>query len=119
MIYERLKFALIEEGRVQLRLDEAILELETALEDYAKEHGAEALQGVGCSVTLKIELKCTNGEDGIFELKADIQTKRPTRPVSVTAAVRDFKHEEKGHGLFVRASGSTDDLHEHGFRFVR
>lgn len=107
-ILKPLTFALIEEGRLSLSLDEAIVKVRTELLAHVAKYGPEATKKSKGEVTLKIAISPENAADGSYEVVGAITTKVPGRPAYATLAIASVDQDGE-ETLFVRAAGSTID----------
>lgn len=102
---------LIDEGEFVAAMDEVLGEVMAGLVAYRKKHGDRAKKAKA-TVTAKIELVCTDPENGAYVINWKMDQSLPKRPTQSSFAV-----EGDADTLFVRNSGS-DDSHPSQMKFA-
>lgn len=109
------RFALIEEGRLQESVDEALEETCRKLISHVRKFGPKATAKAKAEISIKLALQfdgtgCAgdNVEGGDFSIKGAISVKYPGRPANVTRAVHG-QEQDGSDVLWVRQSGSDGD----------
>lgn len=109
--FVELSAGLIDEGEFVFALDEVLSEVMKGLVNYRKKHGDRAHKAKA-TVTAKIELVCTDVENGAYVINWKMDQSLPKRPTQSSFAV-----EGEDATLFVRNSGS-DDSHPSQLKFA-
>lgn len=102
-----LRSRLIDEGEFMTDLDLELIDLQTAVLAFCKQHGEKAKDAKG-KLVVEIEVKCENTDDNVFSIKTSMKATHPKRPASVSMAMGGTDDDGK-LALFVRKSGSDDD----------
>lgn len=106
--FEAVQVALIDEGRFLIDMDADLKGAILALMKHVKAHGIEATKGAKAEVTAKIAIRFDGLDESDFSIRTALKVAVPGRPPHATKAVAEYQKGEEG--LFVRASGSTDDM---------
>ena len=105
MITKPCTFALLEEGRLAVGLDEDLSRATHALLAHVAEYGVEATTKSKAKLTLEITIAPMNAADGTFVYTAKVKTQLPGRPAYATTAIMDRDSlDGNKQTLFVRAS---------------
>lgn len=106
-----LEFGLIDEGRLQVELNEEVQLASKELLRFKKKHGDDVTLGAKVAVTLKLTLKLE--EDDMVSVRGDISRKTPSRPARASMVMED-QEQDGTPTLFVRKGGSSHDTPEQG-----
>lgn len=104
--FKNLTIDMIEEGRLRCNMERGFEQLQKHLCKYAQTYG-EAAEGASAELSVKIKLKISNVNDGVYSVKSTIGSKLPDQPAMVSMAI--VGETEGGEAvLFARASGATE-----------
>jgi len=106
--YAALEMSLIDEGRYEKEVNDALKENITKLLEFKKKHGRDAARGVKAVLNMKVTIQFDGVDEGDFSVKAQISQTLPTRPPSVSKAIEESEQDGQAT-LWVRKSGSTED----------
>lgn len=97
----------IEEGQLARDINAEFRDLQTRLCAYVHKWGDRA-EGAKAELTIKVQIKAEDIEDGVFAVKSSMSSKCPNRPTKVTTAISD-ENEDGQVVLFGRNSGTTTE----------
>lgn len=100
-----LNLALVDEGQFLIDAEVNFRQAQSTMIEYAKKHGGLATGSVSV-LTLKIKIKCEDGDKTEFSVKASSSMSVPTQPESVGLALAD-EEQDGTPALFVRNSGAS------------
>ena len=102
--YQPLALGLVDEGRLIVRANADLLDVQHRLMKYVAKHGKLAAKAVA-KLQIEVSLRVENPNEAVISVKAGTKVTLPNRPASVTLAIGD--EDDAGNGrLFVRKSGS-------------
>lgn len=116
--YKKITLSLIDEGRFEKEIDDAVQKAAAGLLKYRKRHGKELTRGTKAEVMVKIVIAADKQNDEAFFIKGTIQEKIPSRPPVVNMAIAD-EEQDGEEELFMRASGGTEDTPRQGVLSTR
>jgi hypothetical protein len=106
--FKPLTLDLVEEGRFQEEIDNALAHLQAEMVRYVKLHGVDKSEKQQAKLTVGLVLRFEGPNADDFSIKGTLQQSIPSRPAVITRAVADVTDDGEP-ALFVRASGSTSD----------
>lgn len=96
----------IDEGLFLDECDQTLTDISEALAKFIRKHGDQAT-GASAEMTIKVKLKCTDADQGIYAITSGVSHKVPSQPARVTTALGDFDALGRST-ILIRKSGSDD-----------